>query len=142
MFKSKTSKPSAKSKIPAQVVPEGWLRFLRALPVQNVAVQTGCENEDLLLPVTVKVERPRWLVPPLSWVFPVSRSRTVKLDPIGRSVWAACDGKVRVEQIVDDFAKRQVLSFHEARIAVTQYLEVLVQRGLVVLVFDQEATHS
>ncbi len=141
MFKSKKSNSPKQARLPKKVVPQGWLGFLQALPMQNVAVETGQEKEGLL-PLTVKVDRPRWLVPPLSWVLPVSRRRTLKLDPIGRGIWSACDGKIRVEQIVEDFAKRQALSFHEARIAVTQYLEVLVQRGLVVLIFEEEAKRS
>jgi len=51
------------------------------------------------------------------------------LDRLGSWVWKLCDGNRNVEQLVDDFAAAEGLSFHEARVAVTGYLKTLIQRG-------------
>lgn len=116
----------------------GWRSFLAALPVRNEAAR----EENLvsgLLPINVKVKRPRWLVPPISWVMPFSNRRTVKLDELGQFLWRACNGKARVEDIVVQLSNQERLTFHEARIAVTQHLEELVRRGIIVLVVQEEA---
>ncbi len=117
--------------------PQGWLDFLSALPLHNEAADVLPLENDLL-PITVRVDRPPWLVPPISWVLPLSARRTVKLDGLGRFVWELCNGRNRIEQIVDRLAQRERLTFHEARIALTQQIQMLVRRGVVVLVVDKE----
>jgi hypothetical protein len=114
----------------------GWTPFLDAVPVRNHAATEEPEQGDFL-PVSVRVDRPWWLVPPISWVLPVRTRRTIKLDGIGRFVWQWCDGKRPVETLVEEVADREELSFHEARIAVTRFLEELVRRGLIVLVVNE-----
>jgi hypothetical protein len=83
---------------------------------------------------TVPVARPRWLVPPLSWVLPFSPHRRVQLDGPGSSVLDLCDGQRTVEQIIETFARDNRLTFREGQLAVTQFLRELVRRGMVVLV--------
>jgi len=102
--------------------------MLSAQPVPNAAAETVREASGELA-VAVRRKRPRWHVPPLSWVVPLKPTRTVRLDPLGAQVWALCDGERTVEAIVDAFAVEHGLSFHEARVAVTGYLSQLVQRG-------------
>lgn len=89
------------------------------------------------LGLSVATRRPRWLVPPLSWVVPLKPTRTLRLDPLGAQVWMLCDGERTVEAIVDEFARRHGLSFHEARVAVTGYLSQLVQRGALAMAMEQ-----
>ena len=68
--------------------------------------------------------------PPLSWIVPFREESCSTLDPLGAEVWKLCDGQRTVEGVVDAFKDRYALSFHEARVAVTEYLKVLVQRGV------------
>ena len=55
------------------------------------------------------------------------------LDKLGTEVLELCDGSRRVEEIVDEFAAKHRLTFHESRVAVTGFLRSLVQRGLIAI---------
>jgi hypothetical protein len=49
-----------------------------------------------------------------------------------------CDGKATVESIIDEFAARHRLSFHESRVAVTGYLKTLIRRGVLAIELSEE----
>ena len=55
------------------------------------------------------------------------------LDHLGVEVWERCDGTRTVEQVVDEFAQKHALSFHESRVMVTEYLRELIQRGVLAI---------
>jgi hypothetical protein len=114
-----------------------WRPMLAARPVRNRAASVS-ERGGGEVTVAVRVRRPAWLVPPLSWIVPLRPTRTVHLDRLGTEVWRLCDGERTVEQVVDAFAARHGLSFHEARVAVTSYLGGLVQRGALAVVTQEE----
>ena len=84
--------------------------------------------------VSVPLQRPRWLVPPLSWILPFSSRRRVQLDALGASVLNLCDGRRTVESMIEKFAADHRLSFREAQIPVVQFLRQLTTRGLVAIV--------
>jgi len=105
---------------------------LAARPVRNAA-GTASADPTGEVAIAVPMKRPRWLVPPLSWLVPLRPSRTVRLDNLGAQVWELCDGGRTVEEIVDEFARRHRLTFHEARVAVTGYLSQLVRRGVLAM---------
>jgi hypothetical protein len=109
-----------------------WRKMLDATPVRNAAAEVAQEGPDGLS-ITVKVKRPGYLVPPLSWVIHGKPTRTVKLDRLGAQVWNLCDGERTVEAVIDEFARLHRLSFHEARAAVTWYLRQLIQRGVLAI---------
>lgn len=118
----------------ATEVPEGsWRKMLEARPVQNSAAEVRREARDTLS-ITVKTKKPSPLFPPLSWFIRPKAFRTVKLDRLGSQVWELCDGERTVEDVVDEFAQRHRLTFHEARASVTAYLKMLVQRGVLAMV--------
>ncbi len=102
--------------------------MLEARPLPNAAAEAVREASGELA-IAVRRKRPRWHVPPLSWVVGLKPTRVVRLDRLGAQVWELCDGARTVEAIVDAFAAEHRLSFHEARVAVTGYLSQLVQRG-------------
>ena len=104
-----------------------WKQMLAATPLRNTAAR-AIENGDELR-IEVPTKKPRWFVPPISWVVPLRPTRTVRLDRVGATVWRQCDGERTVEELVGDFARQYNLTFHEARVAVTSYLRQLVQRG-------------
>ena len=107
-------------------------RFLSAVPHRNTEIKQERLREGLL--VSIPIRRPKWLVPPISWILPFSDHRQVQLDGPGRAVVELCDGKRTVEQIVESFAQENKLSFREAQLAVTQFLRELIGRGIVALV--------
>jgi len=87
--------------------------------------------------VSVPMRRPSWMVPPLSWVFPFSSHRRVQLDRVGLGVLDLCDGLRTVEGIIEQFAADNKLSYREAQLPVTQFMRMLLQRGLVAAVVDR-----
>jgi hypothetical protein len=101
--------------------------MLDARPLHNAAASVIEDGDTVTL--AVPTERPRWHVPPLSWIVRLAPQRTVRLDRLGTEVWRLCDGERTVEAVVEAFAERHGLSFHEGRVAVTGYLRMLVQRG-------------
>jgi hypothetical protein len=123
---------------PAQRMQADWRRMLDAAPLRNraAAVKTDGNGERS---ITVPRERPWWLrIPLVGWAVAVGEKRTLRLDRLGSEVWDLCDGQRTVEGIVDDFAQRHRLTFHEARAAVTVYLKTLVQRGALALEMPEE----
>lgn len=110
--------------------------MLEARPVRNAAATAAAEASGGVA-VCVRVRRPGWHVPPLSWLVPLRPIRTVRLDPLGAEAWELCDGERTVEAIVEEFARRHGLTFHEARVAVTGYLSQLVQRGALAMVVEK-----
>ena len=124
----------------AQPKTSGWREFLSLIPTRNRAAEVDASEKDFFA-VTVTVKKPWWLVPPVSWVMPMAAKRVVKLDPLGKMIWDACDDKHHVEDLVDMIRELEKLTFHEARVAVTQHLRELVRRGVLVLVaMDAENT--
>lgn len=107
--------------------------MLRAVPYRNEAMQLTDRPGGGVL-AAVPMRRPRYLVPPLSWILPYSTHRQVELDAVGAAVLKKCDGEHTVEAIIEELAAENRLSFREAQLPVTQFLKQLTQRGLVAVV--------
>lgn len=124
------SAKKAKGAVPPMVF-ISWGRSLLGVPVRNQAA--GVVDEGDTVRVSVALRRSRWLVPPISWIIKPRSDKTFGLDELGTEVWRLSDGKRTVEQIIDVFAERHRLTFHEARVSVTTYVKELMQRGLLVI---------
>ncbi len=111
-------------------------QLLTGVPMANEVMETSRAGDGLL--VSIPIERPKWLVPPISWVVPFSKLRRVQLDAIGRAVLEACDGRRTVEEVIERFAAEHKLSFRESQLAVTRFLRELVTRGIIVIVGTNE----
>jgi len=110
--------------------------ILHAVLVRNEALRIETPGERNLL-VYVPL-RQRWFMrPPFSWLLRFSKERAVALDALGREVWEACDGKMTTERIIERFAARHRLSFHEARLSVMEFLRQLTRRGMIVVVGNE-----
>ena len=105
--------------------------LLRTVPVANRAATVKIAGEGLH--VLLPIRRRWWMRPPLSWVLPYREHRTVALDRLGREVYEAVDGRRTVEAIVERLAEAHRLRFHEARMAVMQFLRMLAERNIVIL---------
>lgn len=55
----------------------------------------------------------------------------VVLDDLGGAVWRSIDGKRTVEEIVERFAGRFKLHRREAEASVVEFINMLMQRGMV-----------
>ena len=108
-------------------------KVLAGVPYANLAMELE-RLEDGTAVATIKLAKPGYMKPPLSWVLPLSKYRRVLLDRPGMEVLDACDGQRTVEQIVEDFAAKHRLSFREAQLAVMQFLRQLIDRGIVAVV--------
>jgi hypothetical protein len=106
--------------------------MLAATPVHNEAVINKYSDEEQMV-LRVPMRKRWYMSAPFSWIFPFRNHRNFALDSLGREVWEACDGKRNVEQIIDAFANRHSMSFHEARIGVMEFLKNMTKRGLVVI---------
>ena len=106
--------------------------LLDAVPVRNRAVASESEKPD---EVVLRVPlRKRWYTQSfLRLLFPFSTHRRVALDSLGIEVWGMVDGRSTAERIVERFAERHQLSFHEARLSVMLFLRELTQRGIIVM---------
>jgi hypothetical protein len=105
-------------------------QLLDAIPTCNRAVRVEPRGDALIL--WVPIRRRIWMTG-LAWVFPFRKEKGIALDTVGALVWSACDGRRRVEEIVEGFAERHQLRFHEARLSVSHFLKSLVERNLLVL---------
>jgi hypothetical protein len=112
-------------------------RPLRAVVCVNQAAETTDRPDGTCL-VMIPIRRPRWLVPPISWMLAFSSHRRMELDALGAEVLKLCDGKRSVEEIIENFAAKHKLSFREAQLSVGTFLKQLTQRGLVALVGKKE----
>ena len=122
-------RPAAKT---LRVEPVSWRPMLASVPHRNAAAQVTA-NPDGTAVVTIKLNRPGWLVPPLSWVIKPAPVRNVALDAMGAAMWNECDGRRTVEEIVEMFASKHELTFHEARVAVSGFMKSLVARGVLAM---------
>jgi len=118
-------------------VSEGTKPFLRAVPHVNTAVNTELMDSGNLL-VEVPLERPWYMVPPVTWILPFQPVRRIELDHVGRDVLELCDGQLSIEKMIEIFATTHKLSFREAQLPVTRFLRQLTRRGIVVLVCQKE----
>ena len=103
--------------------------LLSAVLYRNEAVRV--ENVDKGKILRVPIRRRWYMRAPLSWVMPFRKERGFSLDRLGSEVWEACDGHHTVENVVEQFAEKHRISFHEARLAVMQFVRELVRRKLV-----------
>ena len=113
--------------------------YLRAVPYRNEMMGVTRRSNGGLL-ASIPMKRPRFLVPPLSWILPYSTHRRVELDALGAEVLDLCDGKRDVERIIEEFAASHKLTFRESQLAVTQFLRQLTRRGLTAIVGRNEDT--
>lgn len=109
-----------------------WRRILESRPNRAPQCSVVVDVPDRV-ELRVQGQKPAYLVPPLSWIIRPRLTHTHHLDPLGIKIWRLCDGKRTFEEIVDQFAQANKLTFHESRIAVMQYIHILMQRGILIV---------
>lgn len=118
-----------------------WTSMLCARMIRNLAAEI-IEASDSQVCVAVPTQRPRWWVPPLSWIVRRPERRQVILEGLGRELWELCDGQRSVENIIEIFAHRHGLTFHEARVSVAEYFSVLVRKGVLAVALSEPPSGS
>jgi hypothetical protein len=116
--------------------------MLEARLLHNQAASAAWNAENSRFEIAIPCRKPRYLVPPISWIVRPPEKRTMVLDSIGIEVWEACAGERTVEEIIDQFASRHGLTFHEGRVAVVAFLKSLLERGAVVLLVPDQGMRN
>jgi len=115
---------------PAQTrIRANWYDMLKSTLYRNLKVTADWNDEQTQLILKIPTKRPGYLVPPISWVVRPPAHRCIYLDQTGADLWEWCDGKRHVEDVIELFARKHNLTFHESRVSVTTYLKELVKRG-------------
>jgi len=116
-----------------------WLALLSSRPVRNASARVMAHKDDRVA-VYVRQKRPGYMrVPPLSWIVPFKRERRALLDRVGTRLWRMCDGERTVLELVDSIRGHYGLTFHESRAAVTGYLKLLTERGVIAIATQEES---
>lgn len=106
--------------------------LLRLVPGRNQAIRIEPCEQGLI--VWVKLRQRWWMGPPLGWFLPFRTEKGIALDSLGREVFEACDGVRCLETIIEQFAARHRLRFHEAKHSVVTFLRWLLERRIIYLV--------
>ncbi len=130
------------SKKPLKPNQADWTaQTLSAIPHANRSMQLQRRGNGTAL-ATIPLQKPAYLIRPLTWILPFSSVRRVELDRLGLSVFDLCDGLRTVEAIIEEFAIRHKLSFREAQLSVMQFLRELTNRGIVAIVGLDEGSEQ
>ena len=103
------------------------------IPVKNNQItEERLESGEVLIhyPVTL---RP-WiasLVKRFSGSQTELRTKPLQLDQLGTEVWELIDGNRSVRRIIEIFARTHQLQIREAEVAVSRFIRLLGQRGLI-----------
>ena len=112
-----------------------------AYPVLNREIEVLLQEPRRMI-LSVPIRERWWTRRIMRWLVPTNRYKRIELDERGMSFYEMCDGEHTVRDIVDYFAERYDLTFHEARIAVANFVEALLKRGIIVLAGKENATPS
>jgi len=107
-----------------------WHEMLATVLYRNLKVTAEWNDRRTHLTLKIPTKRPGYLVPPISWVVRPPEFKSIILDPVAADLWEWCDGLRNVEQVIELFARKHNLTFHESRVSVTTYLKELVKRGV------------
>jgi hypothetical protein len=110
-------------------------RLLDLVPAVNEAVRVERHGRTII--VFVPIARRFWMRAPFTWLLPLRSEKGVALDALGGEVFEACDGRRTVEEIVEAFAEKHRLRFHEARASVLAFLRSLSERNLLVMALKE-----
>jgi hypothetical protein len=104
---------------------------LQAIPIHNRGAYVERDSEAGVT-LTVPLVYPA-LVRPLAKAMRLRQRRSYELDGVGHQVHRRIDGETTVGQLIDWCATEHRLSFHEARVLIMKYLQMLMERGLIVV---------
>ncbi|MBN1256296.1 MAG: PqqD family protein [Planctomycetes bacterium] len=105
---------------------------LAAVPVRNErAIVIEATDQSLILGVDLKYTGIQKL---FSKILKSKSRKKYQLDGLSLEMYHQIDGTRTVEELIDGLMERYKLTFFESRALINQYLQMLVKRGLVVLV--------
>ena len=111
-------------------------QVLDTRPMRNPQLEATRTEDD---EVAIKIPRRKtWWVNLFAKLGRVPEYRVLTLDRVGTSVWDMCDGEHTVRDLVLRLAGEHQLSRKEAELSMVTYLRQLAERGVVMLVVEEE----
>lgn len=115
--------------------PQQESRFRQSLnivPAHNASavVYKGKTPEEIEVEVTLAYEG--FMMKGLHKMLKMHNKKRYILDGIGKIIYESVDGEKTFEQIIDEFAAREKLTFFESRALLGQYFQTLTRRGVIV----------
>ena len=109
-------------------------------PFRNPSIESVTEEDG---EISLKIPRRRtWWINLLAKWGRIPDHRVIALDEIGTGVWENCDGEHSVKDLIALHAQKYQLSRKEAELSMIAYLRQLAQRGIIVLVIDEETEET
>ncbi|MEM1509416.1 MAG: PqqD family protein [Thermofilaceae archaeon] len=105
--------------------------LLKCKPIRNPSVSWEKKDED---EVVVKVKLPESKPGLLSGFVKDPTEKKYALDKVGSYVWEQLDGEKTVEEVVELLTQRFKFHRREAQTSLLAYLQILAQRGLIMLI--------
>ena len=109
---------------------------LAARPLRNPELEVTYTDDG---EVSIRIPRRKvWWLNALAKLGRLPEYRIITLDAVGTSVWDLCDGENTVKELIGTLAQEHQLSRKEAELSMVTYLRQLAERGVVMLVVDEE----
>ncbi len=109
---------------------------LSARPLRNPELEAEHTDDG---EVSLRIPRRKvWWLNVLAKLGSVPDYRTIALDRVGSSVWDLCDGEHTVKELIGTLAQKHQLARKEAELSMVTYLRQLAERGIIVLVVEEE----
>lgn len=105
---------------------------LKVIPIHNPTVQVRHTGNPDELEIEVKLAYEGAFMRVFQKAFKMHQKKRFILDGIGKSIYTSIDGKKTFEQIIDEFAESEKLTFFESRTLLGQYFQTLSRRGIIV----------
>ena len=122
--------------IPQQVA--HFRQSLNIIPAHNAgAVVYKSKNPDEI-EVEVTLAYEGFMMKSLYKMLKMHNKKRYILDGVGKKIYESVDGKKTFEQIIDEFAAREKLTFLESRALLGQYFQTLTRRGVIVATLPRE----
>ncbi len=109
------------------------IRALELVPCINEAADLDYRQDGAVI-VSIPMKKPRYLVGPIRWILPFSEKKRLRVDLLGRDVLEMCDQTRKVEDVIEQFARKNKLAFREAQVAILGFMQQMLKRGVLVLV--------
>lgn len=112
--------------------PQNILDQLQVIPIQNEHVKKSVVDSGAL---RVEIEfKKKGLIPMALRLTGGAKVKVYHLDGYGRYLYERIDGKSYLLQIVYEFMENEKLTFFEAKGLLQEYVRILMEKGLVVLI--------
>jgi len=108
-----------------------FLQSLKVVPIHNTSVRVISGENPNELEIEVELTYESAFKQIFKKALKPRQKRRFILDGIGKRVYTSIDGKKTFEQIIDEFATSEKLTFFESRALLGQYLQTLTRRGLI-----------